>query len=167
MQFLLISLLLIMSVNVNSAVTKLSIITSEFDNDVMNFFIETNDQNEITSMRYITTMPNGGIFEDVSLPVQTVVDQGAVIVVRNGREALRLNVENLSIDNGGVIRLSYLFNGISNTWHVRRLKLKLTEGQFSLFDFDENKTNRLFIKQNWSRLFGVIGIKEIQSSFKP
>lgn len=167
MRSLFIFLFLILTVNVHAKVIKLAVITSEFDKNVTDFYLETDDQNKIHSMRYITTMPNGGIFEDVSLPAENVMRDGAVIVVRNGREAVKLFVENFSLETGGTIKLNYLFSGVTNAWHAKRLLLKLEENHFKLFTLESQRTNRLFLQINWSRLFGVIGIREIQTSFSP
>ena len=115
--FLLISLLF--SFTLNAGVFKLAVITSEFDQNVTDYFLETNDRDMIISMRYVTTMPNGGIFEDVSVPVERVINDGIVIVERNGLEAVRLELENFDLKKGGVVKLNYIFNGV---YWIRRLK---------------------------------------------
>lgn len=167
MKSLVISFFLALTFNVHAEVIKLAVITSEFDKNVTDFYLETDDQNKIHGMRYITTMPNGGIFEDVSLPAETVMNEGAVIVVRNGREAVKLFVEDFSLITGGTIKLSYLYSGVTNSWYVKRLKLNLVENNFKLFDLGNNRTNKLFMKINWNRIFGAVGIREIQTSFSP
>lgn len=167
MKSFLISLFLVVAVNVHAETIKLAVITSEYDKNVTDFFLETDDQNKIHGMRYITTMPNGGIFEDVSLPAETVIRDGAVIVIRNGREAVKLFVEDFSLETGGTIKLSYLYSGVTNTWHVKRLKVVLIENQFRLHDLESVRTNKLYMKINWNRLFGAVGIREIQTSFSP
>lgn len=167
MKSLLITFFLTLAINVHAETIKMAVITSEFDKNVTDFYLETDDQNKIHSMRYVTTMPNGGIFEDVTLPAETVLAEGAVIVVRNGREAVKLFVEDFSLSTGGIIKLNYLYSGVTNTWYVKRLKLNLIENQLKLFDLEGNRTNKLFMKINWNRIFGAVGIREIQTSFSP
>lgn len=153
------------SVCVSAEVIKMAVITSEFDKNVTDYYLETNDQNQIHSMRYITTMPNGGIFEDVSVSVETVMSEGAVIVERNGYEAVRLEVENFSRDAGGIIKLNYLYSGVTGVRHVKRLQLKSFENKFKLTDMQNAPVNRLFLRVNLSRIFGIIGVKDILSSY--
>ncbi len=167
MKLLLISFFVTLAVSIHAETIKIAVITSEFDKNVTDFYLETDDQNKIHSMRYVTIMPNGGIFEDVTLPAETVLAEGAVIVVRNGREAVKLYVEDFSLATGGTIKLNYLFSGVTNAWHIKRLKLNLLENQFKLFDLEGIRTNKLYMKINWNRIFGAVGIREIQTSFSP
>jgi hypothetical protein len=151
------------AVNVHAEDVKLAVITSEFDQNVTEFYLETDDQNQIHSMRYITTMPNGGIAEDVSLTADKVLNEGAVIVERDGRQIVRLSVDYFSLETGGSFKLSYLYNGITNSWQSKSLQVKLVGGQFSLLEMNNNKANRLYVKKHHSKIFGVIGVKEIQT----
>lgn len=167
MKSLLMSIFLILAVNVNAETIRMAVITSEFDKNVTDFYLETDSQNKIHSMRYVTTMPDGGIFEDVTLSPETVMAEGAVIVVRNGREAVKLFVEDFSLITGGTIKLNYLFSGLTNTWHTKRLKLNVVANSFRLFDLEGKITNKLFMKINWNRIFGAVGIREIQTTFSP
>ncbi len=167
MKMLLASMLFLVTATLQASVLKLAVITSEFDQNYMNFYIETDAQNNVHSMRYITTMPNGGIFEDISLPVETVINHGAVLVVKDNREAVRLNLENFSVQTGGTIKLSYLNNGITGFWQSKRLKLKLNAGRFSLYSPENALTNRLFLTANKVIFIGVVGVKDILTSYKP
>ncbi len=162
-----ISLSLLITVSVKAESIKLAAITSEFDKNVTDFYIETDDQNKIHTMRYITILPNGGIDEDISLPAETVVREGAVIVVRHGREAVRIFVENFSLRTGGIIKLNYLHSGVTNNWQVKRLKVVLVENHFRLEDLENVRTNKLYMRINWSRIFGAVGIRDIQTMFSP
>ncbi len=155
----------LISLSSSAEVIKLAVINSEFDENVSDFFLITDDQNKIHSMRYVTTMPNGGIFEDVSLPAERVMQEGATIVVRNNREAVKLFVEDFSLITGGTIKLNYLYSGVTRTWYTKRLKLGLIDNQFKLFDLENNRTNKLFMRINWNRLLGAVGIRDIQTSF--
>lgn len=163
MKTLFLSLLMFVSLNTKAEEIRLAVITSEFDKNVTDYYVITNEQGHVDSMRYVTTLPNGGIFEDVTLPAERVMKEGAVLVERNGHQAVRLEVENFSVITGGTIKLNYLFSGVTGARHNKRLALKLQD-RYRIYDADK-EVNRLFLEANWSRLFGIVGVRSIQSSF--
>lgn len=157
-------MLLLLSAPAFAETFKLAVITSEFDKNKTDYYLETNDSGEIDSMRYVTTTPSGSITEDVTIPAERVMKEGAVLVERNGYEAVRLEVENFSLKTGGVLKLNYLYSALSGARNIKRLNVALVEGRFGLFD-SQTEINRLFLKANWNRFFGIVGIKEIQTSY--
>lgn len=163
MKTLFLTLFIALSVNLHAEEIRLAVITSEFDKNVTDYYVITNDQGHVDSMRYVTTMPNGGIFEDVHLPAERVMKEGAVLVERNGYQAVRLEVENFSLVTGGTIKLNYLFSGVTGARHNKRLTLKMQD-RFRLYDADK-EVNRLFLEANWSRILGIVGVRSIQASF--
>jgi hypothetical protein len=165
MKTLIVSSLLVFSSISHSKVFKVAKITSEFDKNVTDFYVETNEENVIDSIRYVTKNPNGGISEDVSVPAEIVMEEGSVISQHNGYEAVRLEVEDFSFKTGGTIRLNYLFNGISGARHIKRLILKNTEEKSELVDPEGRPVNRMFFHVNRSPIFGVIGVKSIMTSY--
>lgn len=163
MKSLLTTVFLFLSFAVQAEQIRLAVITSEFDKNVTDYYAITNDQGEIDSMRYVTTMPNGGIFEDVLLPAERVMKEGAVLVERDGRQVVRLEVENFSLATGGTLKLNYLFSGVTGARHVKRLSVK-KQDRFRLYE-GEKEINRLFLEANYSRVFGIVGVRSIQTSF--
>lgn len=163
MKSLLIIFIFCISFAVQAEQIRLAVITSEFDKNVTDYYAITNEQGHIDSMRYVTTMPNGGIFEDVLLPAERVMREGAVLVERDGRQVVRLEVENFSLVTGGTLKLNYLFSGVTGSRHIKRLSVKLQE-RFRLYD-GEKEVNRLFLEANYSRVFGIVGVRSIQSSY--
>ncbi len=155
--------LFLLAGSLHAAEIRLAVITSEFDKNVTDYYAITNEQGQIDSMRYVTTMPNGGIFEDVTLPAERVMKEGAVLVERDGRQVVRLEVENFSLSTGGTLKLNYLFSGVTGARHVKRLAVKLQD-QFRLFEGDK-QINRLFLEANYSRVFGIVGVRSIQASY--
>jgi hypothetical protein len=164
MKFLFLSLLMALSFSVFAVEIKMAIITSEFDDNYTNFFIDV-EKNEIESMRYVTIMPNGGIFEDISATAEQVIKDGAVIVERDGHQVVRLEVENFSVKTGGTVILNFLYNGATRSRSTKKLNLKLIEGKFVLLD-GTKKINRLFLVPHYVRLLGVVGVKEIRTSYQ-
>ena len=167
MRLFLLLFLTILSSGLEAKVFRLAVITSEFDDNKTDYFLETDETNTIVNMRYITVHPNGGIYKDVTLPAERVMTDGAVLVEINGLEAVRLQVENFNLKIGGTIKLNYLYNGVTGNRHVKKLLLKKDEGNFTLQDMDQRPVNRLFLEANRSRYFGIIGIKSVLSSFEP
>lgn len=157
--------LFFVSFSLNAKVTKIAVITSEFDQNVTDYFIETDEKNVIVSMRYVTTMPNGGVFEDVSVTAERAMAEGIVVVERNGYEAVRLELENFDLTNGGIVKLNYLFNGMTGTRREKRLILKLNQDEFILFNLNNNPVNKMFLEANRLRVVGIVGVKSILTSF--
>lgn len=166
MKFLLLCLLATLSLNAFSVEVKVASITSEFDQNTTEYFLDLDDNNVLKSMRYVTILPNGGILEDLSASAEQVLREGVVIVERNGHIVMRLEVENFSVKTGGTVILNYLFNGAARTRNIKKLTLTLIDGQFTLMD-GPKKINRLFLVANWVRVLGIVGVREIQTSYKP
>ncbi|HXH30638.1 MAG TPA: hypothetical protein VNJ01_07480 [Bacteriovoracaceae bacterium] len=157
----------LMTLSATAAEYKLAVITSEFDNDTTDFFLETNDAGEMHSIRYVSTSPSGQITEDNSIPAETVLREGGVLAHRQGRDVVKLFVEpGFNIKVGGDVRLTYLQSGVSNNWRFIPLKVTKEGEGFKLTDAENSLVNRLFMLVNRSRLFGIIGIKEIQYYFE-
>jgi hypothetical protein len=157
-------LLVTLSLTVSAAVSKMAVITSEFDRDVRDYYLETDNQNAIHSMRYTTTNPNGGISEDVTVSPEQVMENGIVVFEHKGYKAVILELENFNVSTGGTIKINYLFSGVTGQRLHKRLSLKLVNGEFLLFD-GEKRVNKMFFIVNRSRVLGVIGVKEIQTTF--
>jgi hypothetical protein len=164
MKSLLLALLTIVSIHAHADMIKLAVITSEFDDNKTDYFLETNDAGEIHSMRYVTNLPNGGISEDVTIPAEKVITEGVLLVERNGYEAVRLEVERFSMKEGGTIKLNYLYSGITGARHIKRLNLSKSSGIFKLQD-DSKDINALFLVANWVRFVGIVGVREVKTSF--
>lgn len=151
-----------------AAQVKMAIITSDIDAEIRDFYMITNNKNEIDSVRYVTYLSSGQILEDETTPAETVIADGTVVVERQGRDVVRLEVEkDFSVKEGGTIRMNYLYNGITGTRRAYQLKLIKIGDTFKLQDLEGKPVNNFFVVGNRSRVAGVIGVKEIRSSFKP
>lgn len=164
--FLITLLLFTASVGALAETLKLAVITSEIDKNVTEFYIETNDAGIIESLRYVTILPNGGIFEDQTVPADQVLREGTVIVERSGHDVVKLETEKFSLETGGTIKLNYLFNAMTGSRSVKRIQIK-KQPEFHLYDLQNNKINRMFVKANTSRVFGIIGVRDIETSYQP
>jgi hypothetical protein len=110
-------------------------------------------------------MPDGDIFEDVSVSAERAMSDGIVIVERNGLQVVKLELEKFDVSFGGMIKLNYLFNGVTGKRSEKRLFLKLEQQQFMLFDQDNKRLNTMFLEANRVRIFGIVGVKSILTSF--
>lgn len=154
-------LLLLFSTFTFAGEQKMALITSEFDEDIKTFYLMTDDQQTIEGIRYVTSRPPGRIIEDRIILADEIMNGGVVLEERNGLEAVRLGVERFSLQTGGTIKLTYLFNGITGERKVHRLLLKKNDQHFLMTDLAHKNVNRLFLVANRSRIFGIVGIKEI------
>lgn len=147
---------------------QLARITSELDENVTEFFVETDEENIIQSLRYITHLPNGGISEDVTVQAETVMTEGAVISEHNGYDAVKLKVENFNTKTGGTVVLDYLYNGLKKVRKSKRIYLHNTSQKAILVDLDKpsQKINRMFFKVNRSFPIGVVGVKSVETYFE-
>lgn len=165
MKVSLIALCLFSCLSLQAAMIKIADINSDYDQNVTEYFIELNNQNHIDSLRYITTMPNGGIFEDVTVPSNRILNESVVVVERQGRDIVILSLEDFSTIRGGTLVLNYLYNGITGSRKIKKLSLKLVKNDFLLFDGDR-KINKMFLESHRRIPVGIIGVKEIHTSFK-
>ncbi len=166
MKHLIVLFLFLFSMVASAAQIKLAFITSEFDNNFRDYFLELDGNNQIHSMRYTTTASNGAILEDVTASPEQVLDEGLVVFRYKGYEAVILEVENFNVITGGTIRINYLYNGITGQRNLKFLALKLLNGEFQLFD-GARRINKMFFEVNRSVILGAIGVKAIQTSFDP
>jgi hypothetical protein len=166
MKQLVIFFLFLISSIASAAQVKMAVITSEFDSNVRDYFVEMDSNNHIHSMRYTTTAPNGAILEDVTATPDQVVEEGLVVFRHRGYDAVILEVENFNITTGGTIRINYLSSGLTGLRQKKYLSLKLLDGEFQLFD-GPKRINRMLFEVNRSPILGVIGVKSIKTSFDP
>lgn len=168
MRTLIFTLCLFLSLTTLAAEQRMAIITSDIDGEIRDFYLITDDNNDVDSVRYVTYLSSGQILEDVTIPAETVVSEGSVVVERNGHAAVRLEVENdFTLKNGGTIRLNYLYSGITGSRRNHHLILKKHDGFFILTDMNNQKVNDIFVIGNRNRLVGFVGVKEIKTKFKP
>ncbi len=93
------------------------------------------------------------------------MDGGVVIYEQRNRDVIKLQVENFNLTSGGVTKLDYLYSGVSNTRRVLRLMIVKDGDSFYLADKSGKKINRLFVKVNRAPVLGIVGVKEILSSY--
>lgn len=159
---------LMISSSLFAAETKMATITSNIDTDVARFYLITDEQGDIDSMRYTITKQNGSIAEDVTHPVERVMQDGVILVERDGFSVLKLFVDKFSPQTGGIVKIDYLYSGVTGTRYYVPFKLTRTADGYTFTRASDNVVvNHLYIQGNWNVLLGLVGIRDIGSSFKP
>lgn len=159
-------LFMFIAIQVHAKEVKMAVIMSEFDKNVTTYFLEVDDENTLHSLRYKTVAPNGSIIQDQTVTPEQIMDNGVVVFEHRGYNAVILQVENFNVKTGGIIKINYLYSGVTGERHVRKFNLKLVGGDFLLFDKD-TRVNKMFFEVNRNRVLGIIGVKSIHTSFEP
>ena len=154
------------SYTVFSAEIKMAAVTSDIDTDTTVFYLETDDQNAIHSMRYITTTRSGQITEDESFTLDQA-SGGIVTERRDGFDIIKIYLEDFHPLYGGTLRLNYLVNALRGTKKDARLILKKIGHEFLLFDLQGKPINKMFCIGNRIPIAGLVGLRDIQMSFTP
>lgn len=156
---------LLFNLNAFAVEQKVVTITSDIEKYKTEFFLEIKEDGSIDSMRFISTYPNGQIFEDYTHTSENVIDDGVVIVERSGRKVLKLLVENFTVVEGGGVKLDYLFNGLEGTRRNLKIKLLKVNDKFTLTNIDGKPIKSISIIGNRTVILGVIGIREIRLNY--
>jgi hypothetical protein len=164
----LLTLLTLVALNTHAAEFILANITSNIDTDTTVFYLETNSDGLIDSLRYVTTTESGQISEDTRFTVEEVLNGGVVLEERAGYEAVRLFAKNFEPLSGGIIILNYLYNGVTSTRKELHLKLTREGNQFFLTTLKNEFVDCIYLQGNWIRIVGLVGIRNIHvKSCKP
>lgn len=168
MKYLFCLLFFIHSFSARAEEMTMALITSDIDRNTTEFLMEVDENDSIHSIRIRTTTPQGRIIEDFSHTAEQVMEGGVVLHERDGYKAVRLKVEqDFSPATGGGVVLDYLYSGISGARYFLSLKLAKTNSTFSLQRVNGDPINRFFFRANRHPLLGIIGVKEIQLSYRP
>src|SRR5665647_1695028 len=161
MKTILIILSLVTSLAANSEEIKLAFISSDIDQNTSIYSLETTPTGTMDSMRMVTWDHENKVIEDLVHPSERIMNGGVTLVQRQGRDAVRMEVEDFSVEKGGIIVLDFLYNGIRGSRKSLKLRLQKEGDLFVLYDLAGNKVNKFFFSGNFARIVGCIGIKEI------
>jgi len=139
-------------------------VTSNTDEEISDFYIvEENEQ--LSSMRIIRSL-HGKVISDSVYSVEQIMNGGVVTVRQQGREVVRLKVENFSPETGGIVVQDYLYNGLTNSRGSHRTKLIKQDDEFIYTDLSGRPINRMAYFGRWI-LGQLVGISSIRTSFDP
>ncbi len=155
------AILLLSSFSAAALERELVTITSNVNDKTTTFYLEVKEDGAIDSMRFVSRLPNGGISEDVTVSLEEVEADGAVLFRQSGRDIVRLNVSEFDPYKGGNIKLDYLYNGVLGT--RRFMRLQLLQGADGLHQLTHNErgvVTHMKLMGNWTA-FGLVGIRQI------
>lgn len=160
------SLVLCFSSELFAREIKLATITGNVDTDTSYFTVELDDAGNLDTVRFKTVTQEGRVSVDNHFPVQTVDAEGVILMVRNGRNILRLEtVKPFSFSTGGQVKLNYLYSGVTNSWKSLQLRLVKAGEDFEIRTLKNERTERFFTKGNWHPVFGLVGIADLVPQF--
>ncbi len=142
--------------------TAIVTITSDTNRDTTVFYLVTNPDGTIDGMRFVTTDQRGRVETDETAPVERVIQEGVVLFRQGNYEAVRLKVENFTAADGGVVKIDYLYSGVTNTRRFVRYHLRKTPMGFTFVTADGTVIKTLRVLGNWNPVLGLVGIREIR-----
>lgn len=162
MKTLILTMILCLSANLYAREINLATITGNIDTDISYFMVEIDDAGFLDTVRFRTVTKEGRVSQDSHFPVETVDSTGVLLLERNNREILRLEtIRPFSFETGGLVKLSFLYSGVSNSWKSLKVQLVKSGEDFEIRTLKGEKTTRFFTKGNWHPLLGLIGIADL------
>jgi hypothetical protein len=167
MKGLMFLLFCLLSFSVAAKEIRLAVITSDTDDETTIFDLHTTSRGEIEGLRLIRSAKSGQIKQDETFNYEEVVNDGALLQERDGHEVIKLFTDKFSRENGGIVRVNYLVNGLRGTRREVRLMLQKKGGVFGLYELNGAPVNRMLVKGNYVRLLGLVGVADIVMSYQP
>ena len=162
MKTIILTLALCLSADLFAREIKLATITGNIDTDTSTFLVEIDDSGKLHTVRFKTVTKEGRITQDNTFAAETVIDEGVVLLQRNNRNVLKLETEApFSLESGGTVKLSYLYNGATGSWKTLKVSLVKPDGEFQIMTLKGEKVTRFFTKGNWHPILGLIGIADL------
>ncbi len=162
MKTMMLILLFIFSQQLFARELLLATITGNVDTDTSYFRVEVDENNTLDTILFKTVTTEGRVTQDSHFPAETVDATGVVLLERNNRDILRLEtVKPFSFENGGEVRLTYLYSGVTNAWKSLRLKLVKKGEDFEIESLKGERIPRFYTKGHWHPIFGLVGISEL------
>lgn len=162
MKTIILTLALCLSADLFAREIKLATITGNVDTDTSLFLVEVDEQGTLDTVRFKTTTREGRISQDNHFPAETVDATGVVLLERKERDILKLEtVKPFSFENGGTVKLNYLFNGATGSWKTLKVLLKKNGPDFEINTLDGKKVTKFFVKGNFNPILGLVGIADL------
>ena len=133
-------------------------ITNDEDSEILRLYVKVDTNSDITKLVTITTNENGEQYKPIEYSVDEV-DSGVVMYKSDGRDVVKLISNHFNVQQGGVIKLDYLFNGVSGKRKDISLDVSRNGDDWSINNDDRNVKKLHF---NSKVVFGkTIGIESI------
>lgn len=136
-------------------------ITNDENKEVYTFVAQTDEENHSIKAFYKDDYLNGKKTERELLETQALSEKGLVLEKRGEHTVINLKSENFDMDQGGIVTIDTLFNGVNGQRKEYDLQLaKANDGAWRLFKGNAIVT-KLHIVINKKFLLGAVGVKEI------
>ncbi|MBT3585734.1 MAG: hypothetical protein HN509_12590 [Halobacteriovoraceae bacterium] len=89
------------------------------------------------------------------------VAQGFVIDHRKGRDIIKLSSQNFAPHNGGHLKVSYLYSGISGKYRSKTIELVYNQDTWELVSEEQERINSMYFEVRKKPIIGIIGIKNV------
>lgn len=138
-------------------------ITNDENKQVYTFVADTNSETDSIRAFYKDNYSASGKKIDRELMASEKLTEGGLVLEKRGdHEVLKLNSENFDLDQGGIVTIDTLYNGVNGQRKEYDLQLaKATDGEWRLFKGAKIVT-KLHIVVNKKFMLGAVGVKEIQ-----
>lgn len=136
-------------------------ITNDENNEVYTFVAQSDESTSSIRAFYKDDYVNGKKTERELLPSQELKKQGVVLEKRGEHTVINLKSENFDNQQGGIVTIDTLYNGINGERKEYDLQLAKSQSGWKLFR--GNKIiSRLHIEINKKALIGAVGVKNIK-----
>lgn len=139
-------------------------ITSDDNASVYTFVAETNEETDSIKSFYKDNYNKlgGKLLNRELLASEKLTDGGLVLEKRGDHEVLKLESSNFDLEQGGLVTIDTLYNGVNGQRKEYDLQLaKATDGEWRLFK-GAKVVSKLHIVVNKKFMLGAVGVKEIQ-----
>jgi len=138
-------------------------ITNDENKQVYTFVADTNSETDSIRAFYKDNYSAAGKKIDRELMASEKLTEGGLVLEKRGEhEVLKLNSENFDLEQGGIVTIDTLYNGVNGQRKEYDLQLaKATDGEWRLFKGSKIVT-KLHIVVNKKFMLGAVGVKEIQ-----
>ena len=138
-------------------------ITNDENKQVYTFVAVTNDSTDTIKSFYKDNYSAAGKKINRELLASEKLTHGGLILEKRGKhEVLKLESHNFDLEQGGIVTIDTLYNGVNGERKEYDLHLaKAQNGQWKLFK-GSKIISKLHIVVNKKTLLGAVGVKEIQ-----
>ena len=138
-------------------------ITNDENKQVYTFVAETNEQTDTIQSFYKDNYSASGKRVDRELMASEKLTDGGIVLEKRGKhEILKLESDNFDLDQGGMVTIDTLYNGVNGQRKEYQLQLaKAQDGAWRLFQ-GSKIISKLHIVVNKKLLLGAVGVKVIQ-----
>lgn len=136
-------------------------ITNDENKEIYTFVAQTDEETESITAFYKDDFLNGKKIARKPMATDGLTTSGLVLEKRGEHEVIALKSENFDMEQGGIVTIDTLFNGVNGQRKEYDLQLAKSESGWKLFK-GKQMISKLHIVVNKKFLLGAVGVKEIQ-----